>query len=38
MKIPDHLNIIGFCQSCHKQILQYESYSVKKKKYYHIGC
>ena len=32
MKIPYHLNIIGFCQSCHKQIMEHESYSVKKKK------
>jgi len=30
--------IVAFCSSCKKEILQYESYSVKNKKYYHIGC
>jgi len=38
MTIPYHLNIIAFCHTCHKQIMEHESYSVKKKKYYHIGC
>jgi hypothetical protein len=30
--------IVAFCSTCHKQILQNESYSVKNKKYYHIDC
>jgi len=38
MKIPDHLNIVAFCATCKKEILEHESYSVKKKKYYHMGC
>ena len=25
-------SIIGFCSTCHKEILEHESYSVKKKK------
>jgi len=31
-------SIIAFCHTCHKEILEHESYSVKKKKYYHMGC
>jgi hypothetical protein len=30
--------IVAFCHTCHKQILQHDSYSIKKKKYYHMGC
>jgi len=30
--------IVAFCSTCKKEILQYESYSVRQKKYYHIGC
>ena len=29
---------VAFCATCKKEILEHESYSVKKKKYYHIGC
>ena len=30
--------IVAFCATCKKEILEHESDSVKKKKYYHIGC
>jgi hypothetical protein len=30
--------IVAFCHICYKEILTHESYSVKKKKYYHMGC
>jgi len=30
--------IVAFCETCHKEILTHESFSVKKGKYYHMGC
>jgi hypothetical protein len=32
------IEAVGWCSTCHKEILTHESYSIKKKKYYHMGC